>query len=165
MGKISTLKLSQLLTKNLKLPPGKEPYSDGFVIAGVRVFERVLSLPHAKKVLDNFDNLMMAHNPLESVWCINAFVDRCGTQSPHLISGSLQLMYDAFIEDYVTCSDMRSTKLKDKHSSVIEIFKIQLQFRKMIFDKDAPFDQFEHITDAVFAKILKRCGKNWRCWN
>ena len=120
------------------------------------VLMRVLSQAQAGQTLEEFDNMLLSPNLLESIWAINCYIDRCSNPEP--IVGSLHHMLDACISEYETCAELKPTKLKSAHHSVIETIKIQLRLKSVILEKEEPFHKFQHAQASVFQRSRELCG-------
>ena len=92
-------KIAQEYGKHAQFSRKTENVTKGFVDAAATLYKRLLSLPAAREVLEWCDtNLLARDNPFESVWVLQAVVDRA--QTPETISYVMAALLDHWRMQY-----------------------------------------------------------------
>ena len=84
----------------MKFSRATEKVTKGFVDAAITIYKRLLSLPAARAVLEWCDTQLLGRdNPFESVWVLQAIVDRAKTSDT--ISYVMEALLDHWRMNYI----------------------------------------------------------------
>ncbi len=156
-GKLSPKQLAKLYEDHAKYASGSEAFTETYVVAAMAVWNNLLTVPHARDVVMELEEMFGIESPLDSAYTMHAFVTK--TKSLEVLVWCLHGLKDILLAGLVQHKELTNRALTGKNiggRGVIDLLMFNREVGDYLVSRWSEEQKIDFATKGILRRVPGR---------